>query len=108
MWLFKLLLLAKRRWIQKLKFLKTEEFEAFACVFFQTPSSVRVLPLIQEGELFFLVIQMVAKNSSSWLRGGGFSLLKTEEFEIFCLCVRSNSLPLRVLPLIQEGELLPV
>jgi predicted DNA repair protein MutK len=31
-------------------------------------------------------------------------LLKTEEFEIICLCILSNSLPLRVLPLIQEGE----
>ena len=34
----------------------------------------------------------------------GQERLKTEEFETFCLCLHSNSLPLRVLPLIQEGE----
>ena len=38
-----------------------EEFETFACVFIQTPSPVRVLPLIQEGELF---IAQQIKNSS--------------------------------------------
>ena len=38
-----------------------EEFETFACVFSQTPSPVRVLPLIQEGELF---IAQQIKNSS--------------------------------------------
>ena len=27
---------------------------------------------------------------------------------MFCLCFLSNSLPLRVLPLIQEGELFPL
>ena len=53
--LYKLLLLDKRRWIQAQKRLKTEEFEYFAGVFGQTPSPVRVLPLIQEGELFAII-----------------------------------------------------
>ena len=34
---------------------------------------LRVLPLIQEGELFFLCFSMVYINSSSWIRGGGFN-----------------------------------
>ena len=33
------------------------------------------------------------------------SRYKRECIETFCLCILSNSLPLRVLPLIQEGEL---
>ena len=35
--------------------------ECFACVFGQTPSPVWVLPLIQEGELFFLLFNMLLK-----------------------------------------------
>ena len=34
-----------------------EEFETFSCVFIQTPSPIRVLPLIQEGEL--LIAQQI-------------------------------------------------
>jgi len=40
---------------------RPEEFETFACVFSQTPSPVRVLPLIQEGELFSLLFNMLLK-----------------------------------------------
>ena len=38
---------------------RLEEFETFVCVFGQTPSPVRVLPLIQEREFFLFVIQYV-------------------------------------------------
>ncbi len=34
----------------------------FACVFIQTPSPVRVLPLIQEGELFTLFLNLPDSN----------------------------------------------
>ena len=82
-------------------FLRPEEFETFACVFCQTPSPVRVLPLIQEGEFFSLLFNMLLKllllDKRRWPSG--------RRSLNFCLCVQSNSLPLRVLPLIQEGEL---
>ena len=38
---------------------KIEKFECFACIFGQTPSPVRVLPLIQEGEFFSLLFNML-------------------------------------------------
>ena len=40
---------------------RPEEFETFACVFCQTPSPVRVLPLIQEEEFFSLLFNMLLK-----------------------------------------------
>ena len=42
-------------------FLRPEEFETFACAFGQTPSPIRVLPLIQEGEFFSLLFNMLLK-----------------------------------------------
>ena len=83
-------------------FLKTEEFECFACAFCQTPSPIRVLPLIQEGELFFtllfnMLLKLLLLDKRRWPSG--------RRSLNFCLRVQSNSLPLRVLPLIQEGEL---
>ena len=38
-----------------------EGVECFACVFSQTPSPVRVLPLIQEGEFFSLLFNILLK-----------------------------------------------
>ena len=43
-------------------FLRPEEFETFACAFGQTPSPIRVLPLIQEGE-FFLILNSLRRYS---------------------------------------------
>ena len=38
-----------------------EEFDSSVGVFGQTPSPVRVLPLIQEGELFSLLLNILLK-----------------------------------------------
>ena len=81
----------------KNSFLKTGKFENIACALCQTPSPIRVLPLIQEGELFSLCYSVCYQSSSSWIRGGG---RQAGGVWNFCLRVFRPS-TVRVRPLIQ-------
>ena len=71
-----------------------EEFECFACIFGQTPSPVRVLPLIQEGEFFSLLLNILLKllllDKRRWIQKLVF---EDGGVRMFCLCFLSNSLP---------------
>ena len=57
---------------------------------------------ILETPSFNNLYKLLLLDKRRWIQAQ--KRLKTEEFETFCLCLHSNSLPLRVLPLIQEGE----
>ena len=76
----------------------TGDFETFACVFSQTPSPFRVLPLIQEGEFFSLLFSILLKllllDKRRWIQKLVF---EDGGVRMFCLCIRSNSLPHLVL-----------
>ena len=72
---FKFLLLDKRRWIQLRQRLKTEEFDGYCLCFRSNSLPLRVLPLIQEGECFFILFLLLKRR---WIQLR--QLLKTEEF----------------------------
>ena len=98
MWLFKLLLLAKRRWIQKLSFWRRRSLRLLLVCLFELPPPFGY-SLIQEGELFSFVSVYI--NSSSGLRGGGRQAGGVWKF---CLRIHSNSLPRSGTPSYPRGR----